>query len=313
MSKESLIVDSNQDNQRIRNKNEKLSFNNNLINDFNTTSDSNDIKIMELIEDKLSITIPELELIQHNKLGYKLKNGFVTELSIFSIRCDKVFDIICSLSKLEKLLLNKTNITTISFSIHKLRNLIYLDLKNNSINYIPKELLQLPCLKYLDLSFNNLKTFKTFKNDLPSLEIIILDHNDLEEVNFSANSCNNLLECHLNNNKLFHVDVDNLKSLRYLALQNNKLCCLPKIGFLSNLETLEMHYNDLTEVTTDFTNLRSLGHMSLSYNKIFNIKFDTLNQKSIKYLFLNGNPLNKQSIHDYKSFLNHTRLKDRKY
>lgn len=283
-------------------KNE-TSCNDNLKEGISPIDESTDIKIIHELNKNLKNPIPRVGLIQYNKSGYRVEEGYVLELSIVSEDCEEIFSEICKLNHLEKLTLRKSFLKTIPIEIVNLKQLLYLDLKKNYIQTIPEELYNLSTLQYLDLSYNNMRCFSTEKNYLLQLEILILDHNNLEKIIFSDNSCLNLRECFLDHNNINEVQIDRIKSLTYLALQNNNLKTMPSIHDLINLESLELHYNKLNEIKTDFSNLQSLESISLSYNNISDINFESLMESKVKYCFINGNPLNKTTKRKYTLFL----------
>lgn len=268
----------------------------------NTTIDEHEYEIITKIEILLSTHIPEVLVIQHNKSGFKIKNGVICELSISYAECDRVFPLICTLLHLEKLLLNKATITYIPHEIKNLRHLKVLELNHNLITIIPQELLVLPSLKLLDLSFNKLKEFHTTEKDLIILETLILDHNSLEIVSFSNGSCPNLQECFLQYNKITKCQINALFSIEMVILHNNILQIFPAINNLLNLEQLELHFNHLTTIQSDFSHLKHLSSLSLSYNDLSNIDFSLFPQNTITFFFINGNPLSKQTQQELRHF-----------
>ena len=81
-----------------------------------------------------------------------------------------------------------------------------------------------------------------------------------------------------------HLDytIDNLKSLKYLYLNNNKLTSIPdSISKMKSLKYLYLSNNNLTSIPDSISNLKSLKTLYLENNSII-INED--NKKLIKFL-----------------------------
>lgn len=277
-----------------------------LSNDFNRDEtinlNDNDFHILKTIEHDLAITIPKVGLIQRGKIGFVEENGFITELSLCSVPSNDILPIICNFNKLEKLCLNNSQIKIIPSTISKLKFLTHLSLKMNRISIVPPELYKLPNLKFLNLSYNLIYSFNTSPSDLASLEYLFLEYNKLVTVNFSSYSCTNLIELYLNNNRITEVNVESLVRLKSLALQNNFLNHFPNIEHLTELESIELHFNKIEKIDNDFSNFGHLEQISLSYNNIKEINPKSLDKLKVLCFFINGNPLSKSANHTVQSF-----------
>ena len=262
-----------------------------------------DVTIIHEIEQQLEISIPEVMGLRNGKTGFKTFHGHIIELSIVSINTQKVLEKIFTLNYLEKLILNETEISEIPENINNLTKLNYLSLKQNSLNSLPENLLNLPSLSYLNLSNNKFQTFVTKEGHLSLLKTLEFENNSITKIIFAENSGYLLENLLLNNNKIEELNVEYLINLRYLSVQYNHLAVLPTVKNLSKLTTLELDFNQITELTIDLENVLNLVIFSISYNKIKDIDFSDIYLKNISYFLFDGNPLDKKSQKRLKNYV----------
>ena len=113
-------------------------------------------------------------------------------------------------------------------TVEELLNTKELDLNNNKLTKIPKEIGNLKNLKKLYLSGNQLTEIPKEIGNLKNLQKLDLDYNQLKKI---------------------PKEIGNLKNLKRLLLYNNQLTEIPKeIGNLKKLKTLVLFKNQLTEI-----------------------------------------------------------------
>lgn len=254
-----------------------------------------DVRIINEIEKKLSISIPQLNVIRTGVIGYKLKNNRITALAINSINCQTVLEKIFTLENLELLILNDTEISSIPDSIGNLKKLSDLSLKQNVIEVVTEHLLNLPKLKYLNLSNNKLVKFRVNEGQLALIKSIELENNHLKIVEFEENSCFLLEGLFLNNNNISEININNLSNLKFFSIQYNNLTKIPDVENLTKLIGLEVDFNGITEFNNQIKSLKNLETLSISYNKIRRIDFTNGRFNKIPHFFFNGNPFDKAS------------------
>lgn len=261
-----------------------------------------DITILKEIEQLLSITLPSLPIVIMGKIGYKITNNRITELSLQGIDSQSVIDKIFSLENLEKLILNDSKISFIPDSIKNLKNLKVLFLKGNSLEFVPQNILDLPNLRSLDFSNNKLTSLRIKEDQFTLLKVLELDNNMLEEIIFEDNSCFLLEELYVNRNKLAGLNIDHLINLKYLCAQNNHLQAFPKVNNFEQLTILELDYNNMNDFSIDVNTLPNLENLSISYNKITKINFSNKKLQKLPHFFYDGNPIDKKSIKKLHNF-----------
>ncbi|KAK2647939.1 hypothetical protein Ddye_015428 [Dipteronia dyeriana] len=216
----------------------------------------------------------QLQQLDLKSLVEKLTNLKVLDLSGVNISSSLLPEVLTNLSSLEFLSLRYCNLEgTISSSLHKLYNLIHLDLSVNHFwGQIPSEMLELSQLEYLDLSRNEDSEghpllqlrrpggLRSLVDKLTNLKWL-----DLDGVNISSSIPNSL---------------GNLSSLTHLSLYGcNLQGTIPSsIGSLTKLVHLDISYNNFWgELPTSIANLGSLQVLDLSINRLSGQTLSSLN------------------------------------
>ncbi|CAM9018465.1 unnamed protein product, partial [Wickerhamomyces anomalus] len=162
------------------------------------------------------------------------------------------------------------------------RELVSLDLERNFIMNVPQELSRLKNLSILTLRCNKINSLPELP---PNLKILDISSNEFEDYPESVNKLSNLLQLDLSYNKLKNLpeSINNLKSVKKINISSNYLTYVD-IN-LQNLRTLNLRYNDITEIHLHDSNIENLY---LFNNNISNIA-DPLTQ--MKAVDLQQNPV----------------------
>ncbi len=162
------------------------------------------------------------------------------------------------------------------------RELVSLDLERNFIMNVPQELSRLKNLSILTLRCNKINSLPELP---PNLKILDISSNEFEDYPESVNKLSNLLQLGLSYNKLKNLpeSINNLKSVKKINISSNYLTYVD-IN-LQNLRTLNLRYNDITEIHLHDSNIENLY---LTNNNISNIA-DPLTQ--MKAVGLQQNPV----------------------
>jgi tRNA A-37 threonylcarbamoyl transferase component Bud32 len=161
------------------------------------------------------------------------------------------------------------NLTSFPLEIISLADTLeILDLSNNQLSSLPKEVAQLKKLKIIFASNNNFET-------LPE---VLGECENLEMVGFKANKISHVPSTSLPVNLRWLILTDNCiedlpdalgerPRLQKLALAGNKLSTLPKtLSQLNNLELVRISANNLTECPDQLLGLPKLAWLAFSGN-----------------------------------------------
>ncbi|XP_055298619.1 toll-like receptor 3 [Sitodiplosis mosellana] len=159
-------------------------------------------------------------------------------------------------------------------------------------------------LKYLnkiDLSVNKLEEFNTTCISGIDLDLIIHD-NQLQKL-----TLRNVASLHASHNQIRHVYIENgISNLKSLKLASNNLTNITGIfEHLNSLETLDLSYNYVGKLNiSTFAKLTNLEHLNLGHTNLSNINFGTFfHQKELKSLDISYNNLNKMNFDVFLPYL----------
>ncbi len=167
-----------------------------------------DLEIIEKLEAKLPRRLKRLENITWFSKGFMVdENEQVTHLSIFNMKLNSHFP----------------------DEIFQLRNLEYLDIRNNYIKSIPVEIGVLSELRYLDIRYNELTQLPDTFNSLTNMQKLYLGANQFIEVpvNIGNLSVLNLIDISENNIVNVKGQFFSLPSLANIYLNDNKIESFP--------------------------------------------------------------------------------------
>lgn len=303
-------------------------------------------KIHSVNKDSLSgLECRKLDL-SYNKLS-KLDDGVFSGLQdslefldLSANRFVKLPDALKSLKSLQTLKFDYNSLLKLKSSLSSLSGVKKLTLAGNKITVFPFESLgSLKSLHHLDLGYNRIadirkSDFKSWGSYLEKLflqsnSILFLQNNTFEhasrltELSLSYNNIGSI-----DNNAFKFLDkslekldisfglkgfgfptaLSTLKSIKYLALDNNNINAIPEaISNLENLETLILDFNNLKELkSTVFssTSHKLLKEIRLSFNKIPSIESKTFNGLSnLQTVGLHNNKIIKISEYAFNDLI----------
>jgi internalin A len=164
---------------------------------------------------------------------------------------DKLMEIPSSLLELNNLKildLSNNEISSIPYSISKLRNLTGFFLRNNKLDELPREILHLRKLTVLDLSNNNYSHLPEFISQLSALMGLYINNNQLSTLPSSITNLRNLIWLELANNKFsnFSEDLVKLPYLNILTLAGNPLVRPPVEVALQGVHAIREYFRQLS-------------------------------------------------------------------
>lgn len=161
-------------------------------------------------------------------------------------------------------------LTSLPDAIGLLQQLDSLNLRNNRLNSIGKELLQLYHLKKLNLEGNGLDKLPIDFGKLHHLSELNLNYNDFDE--FPKTLCDlkhlKVLSMTSNRIKLISEHITNLQELEVLDLSDNKIAKIPAIiGQMESLRELYLSNNALESMPLEIGHIHTLKLFEASGNR----------------------------------------------
>lgn len=176
-----------------------------------------------------------------------------------------------SLKNLEVLNISNNELSEIPREIGKLKNLRVLSAGNNPITGIPKELGNCKKLIQLSLSGSGLESLPTSIGNLSELQKLNISRTALTVIPESFSRLSKLTYLDLSNNKLKQLPSkwQNFSALKILDLSNNELTYLPEsMGMLKSLERMNLGYNQITNFPQSVGQMTMLKILDIPRNKI---------------------------------------------
>ncbi|XP_041781629.1 toll-like receptor 6 [Anopheles merus] len=259
-------------------------------------------------------------LLSHNKLKYLdaySLNGLYA-LSLLSLDNNALTGVhpeaFRNCSSLQDLNLNGNELTQVPLALKDMRLLRTVDLGENSISVIEEPGFRgMNNLYGLRLISNNIEniTRKAFK-DLPSLQILNVARNKISYIEKGAfEPAVSVQAIRLDGNLLSDIDglFTSMPNLVWLNISDNKLEHFDYSHIPPHLQWLDLHRNELTELTNRYglDNQLHLQTLDASFNRLTRVTPATI-PNSIEFLFLNDNLIVHVEPHCFTHKTNLTRV-----
>jgi Leucine-rich repeat (LRR) protein len=223
------------------------------------------------------------------------EGGRITEFRItYMPEFKKLTADIGKLSKLRKLWLGSTSLTSIPKEIGSLTELEELNIQFANIKAIPPEISHCAMLRTLQFSSCHVETIPDEIGSLVWLDYLDLNYNALTTIPDAITNLTGLSTLNLRCNSISKIPdkIGKLSLLTALDLSYNKLSTVPKsIGNLNRLPYLILDHNAITEIPQSLYSLGNIHGISLSYNRLKEIPAGIGRLDTIQYLFLDHNQL----------------------
>ncbi len=198
--------------------------------------------------------------------------------------------------------LSEQNLRILPKDILKLPNLEELSLGSNpklDFREVFDLLAQLGKLKFLDLQNSELKVIPDNISNLKSLEILWLDDNFIEEFPEPLKRMENLKELKLFSNKIAQLAFQpgDLPNLETIDLCYNQFTQFPvELSTLTNLKSIIIWYNYIEFIPEGINQFEKLEEINLENNRLRFIPEQFSNLDSLKVLSLRFNQLSSEGI-----------------
>jgi Leucine-rich repeat (LRR) protein len=184
----------------------------------------------------------------------------------------------------------------------KVRHLILIGIK-----IFPVEILEFKNLIELDLTNNSIEQIPSWVQKLTNLQILILRGNKLNEVSEFVFYLPSLKELDLWGNSISTFSIDHPITetrLEYLNLSMNKFTDLPKAVIkLTHLKKILLDNNQLTKIPSEIFEMKDLEYAYLYHNNISDFEAPQSIKNHLKTIDLTNNPINESKIKKLKELL----------
>ncbi|XP_052863466.1 LOW QUALITY PROTEIN: toll-like receptor 6 [Anopheles cruzii] len=261
-------------------------------------------------------------LLSHNKIKYNTKYAYslngLYALSLLSLDNNALTGVhpeaFRNCSSLQDLNLNGNELSQVPLALKDMRLLRTVDLGENSISVIEEPGFRgMNNLYGLRLISNNVEniTRKAFK-DLPSLQILHIARNIITHIEKGAfEAAVSVQAIRLDGNLLTDIGglFTNMPSLVWLNISDNRLEHFDYSQIPSHLQWLDLHKNELTELTNRYAMDSQLHLQTLdaSFKQLTRVTPATI-PNSIEFLFLNDNLIVHLEPHCFMQKTNLTRV-----
>ncbi|KAM3821018.1 leucine-rich repeat and death domain-containing protein 1 [Vipera latastei] len=195
--------------------------------------------------------------------------------------------------KLKFLNLNNNEIKTLPKEIGLLKNLEILSMEGNQLTSLPPEICLLKKLRTLNLSYNQISSFPQNFSELSRLRCLLLSHNNIEKINFALEKLERLEMLELSGNNVTLPDsISTMNKLNALLLNSCNISIFPKIiCYIPNLNKLSLSENQIQSLPKEIKELKSLKDFSLSNNKLTFLPVQLFHLVHIEKLRVDNNQL----------------------
>jgi Leucine-rich repeat (LRR) protein len=170
--------------------------------------------------------------------------------------------------KVYRLNLSNMSIDSFPIDLSKFKNLEYLCLNSDQIEFIPREIEYLQKLRSLQLVGNDFKTLPPEFSELKNLEEIYFNVNKKMDFTQSVKI------------------LSTMPKLTILHLDNDGLVALPSnLSTLTHLEKLYLNDNKLTDVPKEISGLKNLKYLDMQHNSVPQIKMSNYHNFGLRVKF----------------------------
>jgi len=263
--------------------------------------------------------LPENALTIPEEIKYFTNLELITQASGFLGRLKNISINVFQLPKLETLILNGNDLSSLPENIPFHNTIKEISLRGNKITKLPESIGNLQRLEQLDLSYNplpqlpklieklqNLKKlglsncyFRKFPEEilaLKNLEALDLSGNEIDNIPDISKYLPSLKYINLNNNSLKEIpeSILNYKNIEFLGLNSLKTQVkeLPKkLYALKKLKVLQFGNNGLEKLSSRIKNLGSLEKLELEGNQLSQIPKEIKSLKNLETLNIASNQI----------------------
>lgn len=216
-----------------------------------------------------------------NNSNSNIYASFVNNKGITSLKSDPNINSFINEKNVNILPNIKSNNATLNINVNVLhmnsinndfKNLSYLYLSDNYIQFIPKDINNFKSLKHLDLSKNFIRKLENL-DSLP-LEILIINNNIIDNI---SNICKSIRKLVINNqriikNESFKINLDNdINMIEILECEGNNFYDILSLRYFPRLTCLKLKnniINNIQDLTIFLKHMEFLSFLDLKENPV---------------------------------------------
>lgn len=198
------------------------------------------------------------------------------------------------LTDLAELNLNDNHLTELPKEIGDLSDLKSLNLERNKLTSLPVEFKHLDNLSHLDLSRNSFSSLPKELASLNRLKTLHFSHNELTSLSPEIGELSSLIWLSLHGNSLRRLprEIGQLSGLQRLIISQNKLQQLPRqIGQLTRLTEIVLDNNRLTRLPVEIAELINLTNLDAGNNFLQELPPELGRLNNLQFLNISNNRL----------------------
>lgn len=177
--------------------------------------------------------------------------------------------------------------------LSQIKTLNHVDISNNKLKAVPKEVMDVRYMASLDISFNEITEIPDRMTQLIRMRHLNAENNAITSISEAFPLLERLEILKFDNNKIstLPANIGDIADLKILDLHNNGITALPEgMRKLKNLENLDLSHNLFEKFTFNISNLSALKHLDLNDTHLKEINAEHLSKLSnLDYLDLSGN------------------------
>jgi len=208
------------------------------------------------------------------------------------------------LKDLETLDISENHLSTLPKEIGGLKNLRHLNLRNNRpLKILPPEIGSLIQVQYLGFEGSKLSKIPNTIGGCKNLIKIVGNACKIEAIPFEIGKCTELREINLSYNKIDSIpsEIGELNSLKTISLGGNHIRKLPNsFEKLSKLRFCGLGHNQFKTFPNPVLRLQKVQTLWLHENEFNEVPIDLANMKSLIYFLVDEPELNSENVEKIK-------------
>ena len=225
--------------------------------------------------------------LSHNNIK-ELPKGFslLTALTMLHLNNNPISGVPPNFSSMRIRKLNASYTNGFNFGkMDGLKELIY---KGVKVDLLYDDYGSLKNLEHLDVSENH---FKSIRATSPSLITLSVNQNQLTQLIVDTSCAVQKLNARYNQLTSIDPTITTNPKMSFVDLSNNLIESMPLKLDIPRLQYLNLGFNKLTSIDSDYSRLTNLTHLNISFNNLVTLSTQISTVTPLQTLFIAGNKL----------------------